>query len=207
MGFGSVSEMIIMPANNTGKVVMELYHKHPGKLAFLQTPQVVKPKVLDLTYAIDNGAFSRFREKDFFALLELTKQHNDPMFVVCPDVVGCHDRTLALWHHYLPMLRGYQYPLAFVAQDGCTPDAVPDEADWIFVGGNDPWKMMNVHHFIGDRSVHVGRVNSLKRLKICEELGVASVDGTGWMRARDQKYYDFLGWFEESKQLEMFSKG
>ncbi len=185
---------------------MELMRKFPDRLAFLQTPQSVKPSVFKYRYAIDNGAFSRFQEKEFFMLLDKTTDYAPPMFVAVPDVVGCHDRTVALWRYYEPIIRRYNYLLAFVAQDGCTPETIPDNADWIFVGGKDPWKDENIHKFVGlGRPVHVGRVNTKRRLMYCEHLGVDSVDGTGWVRQRGKQFVDFVEWVTgESEQLKLF---
>jgi hypothetical protein len=198
--------MIIMPSNNKGSVVMDLMERFPDKLAFLQTPQSVKPSVFNYKYAIDNGAFSQFHEKDFFNLLDKTLDYDPPMFVAVPDVLGCHSRTVALWCHYTPVLREYGYPLAFVAQDGCTPEGIPVDADWIFVGGKDPWKDENIHRFVGlGRPVHVGRVNTRRRLIYCDHLGVASVDGTGWIRQRGKQFVDFMEYVTGvSEQLKLF---
>jgi hypothetical protein len=188
-------------------VVKELFGKYPDKIALLLNPQCIRPHQFQYKYAIDNNAFKKFDEKQFFKILNESRKYNPPIFIVCPDVVGCHDRTLALWRYYYPMLKKYNYPIAFVAQDGCEPEFIPHEVDWIFVGGKDPWKVQNIHRFIGlGKPVHVGRVNSLSRLRYCEGLGVDSVDGTGWMRARGKKFYDLLEWFAgEYSQIEMFN--
>jgi hypothetical protein len=188
-----------MPSNNTGYIVKDLLKRHPQKIAFMFNPtRWWNPRH---QYALDNGAFKKFDEKLYFKILKRTKEIHPPMFIVAPDVVGCHDRTLALWHYYYAKLKEYGYPIAFVAQDGCNPEDVPKEANWIFVGGFDPWKMENIHRFIGKRPVHVGRVNSLGRLKHCESLGVSSIDGTGWLRARDKKFYDLIKYFEGDDQI------
>lgn len=196
---------MVMPSNNTGKVVKELFKNYPGKVALLLNPHCIRPQQFQFRYAIDNAAFSKFREDLYFKILNRSKEYQKPIFIVAPDVVGCHDRTLALWHYYFPKLKPYKYPVAFVAQDGCELQDVPDEADWIFIGGNDPWKMDSIHKFIGSRPVHVGRVNGIGRLKYCESLGVASIDGTGWMRARDKKFYDLLDYFKGERQLKLFN--
>lgn len=192
-----------MPSNNTGAVVKALFNDHPNRLALMMNPNCIRPCQFRFPYAVDNAAFIRFESEKFFKLLDFSMAYHPPMFVVCPDVVGCHDRTLALWHYYHPLLRVYGYKVAFVAQNGCCPESVPKDADVVFVGGLDPWKMDNVHKFLSlGKPVHVGRVNSLSRLKYCEEIGVTSVDGTGWLRDRDKKYYDLLEWFAgETKQL------
>jgi len=198
-----------MPSNNTGPVVRDLFEKYPDKIALLQNPTRLGAPAFSYRYAMDNGAFKQFNETQYFKMIDFSKNFEIPMFLVVPDVVSCHIRTSILWSYYYPKLREVcpDYPLAFVAQDGCEPHFIPDEADWIFIGGNDPWKMDNIHKFIGinNKPVHVGRVNSLGRLKYCERLGVKSVDGTGWMRARDKKFYDLLEWFSgEEKQLCLF---
>ena len=191
-----------MPSNNIGSTIKGLIKKYPDKLAHLFSPDGWKTPIHK--YAIDNGCYKQFNESKFLFTLVKSKKFHPPMFVTVPDVVGCHDRTLALWKHYYAILKPYNYPLAFVAQDGCEPRLVPDIADWIFVGGLDPWKKDNIHKFIGDRPVHVGRVNSLWMLEYCESLGVTSIDGTGWMRAKDKKHYDFIQWFEGNMQMKLF---
>ena len=191
-----------MPSNNYSHIIKDLIKKYPDLVAHLMSPDGWRNPIHK--YALDNGAFKQFNEEKYFAMLNMARKCERPMFVVVPDVVGCHDRTLALWNYYYERIDRYGYPMAFVAQDGCTPKTVPVEADWIFVGGLDPWKKDNIYKFIGDRPVHVGRVNSLWFLEYCESLGVASVDGTGWMRARDKKYYDFINWFEGNPQRKLF---
>ena len=196
--------MILMPSNNVGPKPREFFEKYPDRIAQLFSPDGwSKPRH---QYALDNGCFKRFDKQRYFRMLDSALKYEKPMFCTIPDVVGCHERTLALWNYYHKVISQYGYPLAFVAQDGCYLDSVPEEADWIFVGGLDPWKKDNIHNFIGDRPVHVGRVNSLWMLEYCESLGVASVDGTGWMRARDKKYYDFIRWFEGDEQMKLFNK-
>jgi hypothetical protein len=191
--------MILMPSNNTGKVVRDLFKKYHDKIALLMSPDGFrKPPGM---YALDNGAFKRFNEQSFFKMLDSVPKLNPPIFVVCPDVVGCHDRTIALWHYYYPKLKPYGFQLAFTAQDGCTPEAIPDECDWIFIGGTNGWKSKNIEQYIGMRPVHVGRVNSIGFVKYCESIGVASIDGTGWMRAKGKQYYDFINYFNGEVQL------
>ena len=197
--------MIIMPSNNTGRVVKDLYAKYPDKMALLLNPHCIRPHQFKYRYAIDNAAFNRFDEKQYFKMLDASTKYQKPMFIVCPDVVGQSDLTMALWNYYYPKLKKYNYPIAFVAQDGCEPKDIPNEASWVFIGGCDPWKLDNFARFVGNgKPVHVGRVNSISRLLRCEREGVDSVDGTGWMRARDKKFYDFLEHFEGEKQCSLF---
>ena len=201
--------MIVMPANNTGRVVKNLFDLYPDRIALLLNPHEPSPHQFKFRFAVDNAAYSNFDEPKFFKLLDKIKAEsptNSPMFVVVPDVVGCHYRTLALWKYYYPILKSYDFKLAFVAQDGCILSTVPPEADWIFIGGTDLWKVDHIKEFITpDRPVHVGRVNSLWLLEYCESVGVASVDGSGWMRARHRKFNDLMEWFKgERSQKELW---
>ena len=189
-----------MPSNNTGRVVKQLFQDHPGKIALLLNPHRIYKTLFDGKYAVDNAAFNRFDESAFFKLLDACPKENPPMFIVCPDVVGCHCRTLALWHYYYPKIKPYGFPIAFVAQDGCTPETVPSECDWIFIGGTNGWKSKNIKPYIGMRPVHVGRVNSIGFAAFCEKLGATSADGTGWMRSCGGKktgQKNLLKWFNE----------
>ena len=197
--------MIIMPSNNTGKIIMELSKKYPDRIAFLFNPTRKSSTGFNFRYAVDNGCFQKFDEKLYFDYLGHIRDYPKPMFIVAPDVVGCHDRTMALWSYYYPKLMPYGYPVAFVCQDGCEPELIPIEADWLFIGGLDPWKMSNIHRYTNlGKPVHVGRVNGIGRLKYCESLGVTSIDGTGWMRARDKQFYDLMEYFGGEIQCSLF---
>jgi len=201
--------MIVMPGNDTGPISRKYFKEYPDKIGILNTPFSWKNPREGVAWALDNGCFVRFDEKMFYDAiwkgLTMFEKH-PPLFIACPDVVGCHTRTLALWKHYYRKINHFSkgMNIAFVAQDGCRLEDVPVSADWIFIGGLDPWKKNNIHKFIGDRPVHVGRVNSLWMLEYCESIGVASVDGTGWMRARGKQYYDFINWFEGDPQRKLF---
>jgi len=193
--------MIIMPSNDTGHIVKDLFAKYPDKIGMMNNPFSFKnPYGI---HALDNGCFVRFDEKRYF---ELLNRVNDALFVTVPDVVGCHDRTVALWKHYHNRIKHRcKAPLAFVAQDGCEPELVPKDADWVFVGGLDPWKQNNIHKYAAmDIPCHVGRVNGKGRLDYCKDLGVVSVDGTGWLRQRGKQFYDFIEYFEGEKQCLLF---
>ena len=192
--------VIMLP--NSGYIVKGLHKTNNKKIGLMMNPRRWwKPFC---KYALDNDCFNRFDEVQYLKVLDKTKEIHPPIFITVPDVVGCHDRTLALWRWYYPILKEYGYQLAFVAQDGCKPELVPKEADWIFIGGKDPWKFDNAHKFIGEKPVHVGRVNGIKRLEYCEKIGVASIDGTGWMRGRDKKFYDLIEYIKGVKQCSMF---
>lgn len=125
-------------------------------------------------------------------------QIEKPLWIAVPDVVTDKKATIAKWIEWEPRLRQYRCPLAFVAQDGMQPKDVPDDADVVFIGGSTDWKLANIKRFSDYFTrVHVGRVNTLKRLWLCYEAEVESVDGTGWFRE---------GWKNDPKYLEFFLK-
>lgn len=114
------------------------------------------------------------------------------VFVSCPDKVGDHLATLELWHHWRPLLADLlgpdRPPIAWVAQNGATPDTIPTDAEAVFIGGNDQgqgdWKdSATARDIILEAKAlglhaHVGRVNSLKRIAAAASAGADTVDGT-----------------------------
>lgn len=152
-------------------------------------------------WALDNGAFNnRFNPEKFGAALERLKQYRDIcLFVVVPDVLADADKTLELWEEWAPRLR--EWPLAFVAQDGQTPETLPN-ADWLFIGGSTEFKLgpeakdlIKYARFRGMR-IHVGRVNTWRRMRYFKMLGVETMDGTLLCYGIDthkQKVCDWVG--------------
>jgi hypothetical protein len=82
----------------------------------------------------------------------------------------------------------------------------------IFIGGSSAWKWRTVNTWADnfDR-VHVGRVNSIDRVWLCHDLGVESVDGTGWFRDGDDhprlmRIESYLKGERPDQSLELFPK-
>ena len=185
---------MVMPANNTSALVKQLGRFFPGRLGLLIGPGGWREPCPYLPYALDNGAFGAWRagsEWDaaaFVALLEKAKAADEagrgaPIWVAVPDVVADAPGTRAKWTEWEPVVRAYGFRCAFVVQDGMERQDVPASADLVFVGGSTAWKWSTLPAWTSwFRRVHVGRVNTLKRLVDCHELGVESVDGTGWFR-------------------------
>lgn len=134
------------------------------------------------------------------------------VFAVAPDVVADAAATLTRSAPWLPVIRGLGYPVAFVAQDGQESLPVPwDEFDVLFIGGSTAWKLSEHAHQLATEAkahgkhVHMGRVNSLRRLRFAQWIGADSCDGTliahgpdvrlpqmlGFLRNLDQRILDF----------------
>jgi hypothetical protein len=188
-----------------GAIVHYWSGKYPNLVGQCFSPPQFKPRAW-IPYFLDNGAYKYwannqpFNEQLFWEHLTNAKWSRiKPDFVVMPDCVGDHDRTLELWHNFAPRVRYlFDFKLAFVAQDGCTPDLVPD-CDFVFMGGTDDFKKPLLKDF-ADRfqNLHVGRVNNLDFVYRCFELGITSVDGTGWFRSNHGKpiYPELESYFE-----------
>lgn len=132
-------------------------------------------------------------------------------FAVCPDVadpVGgteTHEETLELWREWSPRIRRIGHAPAFVCQPGCGVDDVPEDAAALFIGGDDTYKLGPVaasicHHYgARGRWVHMGRVNSRKRLLTARAFRCNSADGTYLTFGPDKNLPRLLAWLEESE--------
>ncbi len=145
-------------------------------------------------YAIDNGAWTAFQKGEPFdrhAFLGVVSSlGKDADFIVIPDVVAGGRESLAFSRQWIPRLSRERRPLYLAVQDGMTPDDVADvlkawpEVSGLFVGGSSEWKDQTLPawaQFAIERGVkiHVGRVNTKRRLDHCQRCGVDSIDGSG----------------------------
>lgn len=142
-------------------------------------------------WAADNEAYVGFDRARFTAMVERIRQYPDCLFVAAPDVVGDHQATRRRWDRWAGAIWNVGLPAAFVAQDGCQPDDVPPEAAAVFIGGTTEWKLgparAVVEAHAGRRWVHVGRVNTRRRLRLVKAWGADSADGTSMARFPDSR--------------------
>ena len=203
-------DMMTMLGNHASPWIHYLAGRHPGQVGWLVGPTTAGVKTFRdwLPYALDNDAWRSFTKGTpwdavpFWDMLERIKgEILRPLWVAVPDVVGDRVTTLANWKRYAPRCREFGHPLAFVAQDGMTPGDVPADADVVFLGGSFGWKWKNAETFCkAFPRVHIGRVNTLGKIRRSEEMGAESVDGTGWMRRPEDHSH---GW----KKLDDFLDG
>lgn len=122
-----------------------------------------------------------------------------------PDVVGNAEETINLFPKYSQRIRNVGYKVAFVAQDGQENLPFPDEIDALFIGGSTKWKLgIGAEKCIKRAKekglwVHVGRVNTKKRMKHFSLLNVNSVDGTHITYGPDKKRKELIRWMEETR--------
>jgi hypothetical protein len=158
-------------------------------------------------WAADNGAFKAFDADRFLAMIERVSRSPRCLFVTVPDVVSDAPATCEQWREWRPRLSAYRLPLAFVLQDGIEPRAVPwDEAAAIFVGGSTGFKLgRDVRALVAEarnrgKWVHMGRVNTRRRLRYAAHVGCHSVDGTGFSRWGDARLPLLSKWMNELTQ-------
>jgi len=139
-------------------------------------------------WAADTGLFGsygkHYTDAAYLAWLA-DKPRESCLFATAPDVVGDAAATLALSAPMFARIRAAGYPVALVAQDGLESLPIPwADFDALFIGGTTAWKLGDAARTIAaearDRGmwVHMGRVNSLRRMKYAESIGCDSADGT-----------------------------
>lgn len=151
-----------------------------------------------IPWALDNDAFGSFNANQFTKACEAIKNLPGCKFVTAPDAfdadagIGLHDQTLELWNDWHPYMQTLNQPVAFVAQNGATPHNMPwHQLDAVFIGGCTTYKLGETAQAITAEArrqgkwVHMGRVNSAKRIAYAKSIGVQSVDGSGWARFRN----------------------
>jgi hypothetical protein len=196
--------MMLMPSNNQSGVVHYFAGKYPGKIGLLMSPDGYRKPAYYMPYAFDNGCFTKWESDRFFNMLGMVKLYHKPLWVCVPDAIADAETTFRRWAKYRKKIADMGFRLAFVAQDGMEKTDVPRNAECVFVGGSTEWKLENAHKFKGAaKLLHIGRVNTLSRLRWAEQIGADSVDGTGWFRGPEKKA-KFIEWFEGSGQLQFW---
>lgn len=166
--------------------IYRLAQKYP--IGYLHTPKHFKRNVKGIPEAADNGCFVEWNEKRFVRYLHQLESKS-VIFVTAPDVVADHDATINLWKIWSKVIRQHNLPVAFVLQDGVQIETVPwNELDAIFIGGSTEFKLSELVKSIvaeakkQNKWVHMGRVNSKRRMQYASDIGCDSVDGSGFVR-------------------------
>lgn len=162
----------------------------------------------------DNGCFSDKWDADVWWSW-LKGRPTSCRFAVCPDVadpVGgsdTHAETLERWRYWSPRIRRLGHVPAFVCQPGCGVDDVPEDAAVLFLGGDNAYKLgptaasICAHYGQRGRWLHMGRVNSQRRLDIARSFGCDSVDGTYLTFGPDKNLPRLLSWLDNADTTPM----
>lgn len=150
--------------------------------------QITSPKSGDkiiegAQWALDNGCFANtWTESRWTKNIVRYRGIPNCLFAVVPDIVADANGTDRLWYEWADFVKECGYKAAYVLQNGCTH--IPENADAVFTGGDTDWKLgPEASNWIKQAKkrglwTHMGRVNSLKRLKYAKEQGYDSCDGT-----------------------------
>jgi hypothetical protein len=144
-------------------------------------------------YALDNGAWWAYCNKQPFDTTAFLRAYErlagNADFVVLPDIVAGGNASLAFsmaWRDRLP----YRCPQLLAVQNGMTANQIGPLVGpnlGIFLGGTTDWKMKTMKQW-GEvaRSqsayLHIGRVNSARRIALCAAYGAQSFDGSSASR-------------------------
>jgi hypothetical protein len=181
-------------------------------------------------FAVDNGMYGlakrhmedKFDAEAFFAWVD--RLPRPALFVAAPDVlhfvsfdggatevpVGDAPATLAQFPVYARRLRALGFRVALVGQDGM--ETMLEQIDWslvdaVFLGGSTEWKLgagaakLAAAAKARGLHVHMGRVNSGKRLAYAQAIGCDTADGTflafAGRAGADIAVRRLIGWFQQ----------
>ena len=183
-------EIGVMLSFNAGKIIK---HGHP-------------------MFAVDNGCFAqagKYSDDGFLKWLD-TLDRKNCLFASAPDVVGDAIATRKISYPMLSKIRELGFKAAYIVQDGETKDTIQwGEIDAIFVGGSTKWKLSQSASDIVKSAkskgkwVHMGRVNSFKRIQYAKAIGCDSVDGTFLVFGPDKNERKLRSWLNRLKTQPM----
>jgi hypothetical protein len=187
-----------------------------GLLGQIITPASGNALLSDVDWCADNAVYAnRYPgdEKYLAWLAERTWAAARCSFAVAPDVVGDADATLERSAPMLARIRAHGLPVALAAQNGLERLTVPwDGFDVLFIGGDTAWKLGPDARRLAasarrrGKAVHMGRVNSHRRLQYAATIGCDSADGTYLAFAPGHNLRRLLWWlrptlFDTDSQL------
>lgn len=176
-------------------------------LGFILTPNMGNaPDLSAQVWGADNGCFSKpetFSLDRYLGWLA-ARPAGTCLFATAPDVVGDAIATLNRSLPVFPKIRALGYQAALVAQDGLeNVRIIPWHAfDVLFIGGSTEWKLGAACAAIVREAkargkwVHMGRVNSFKRLAYAQAIGCDSADGTFVAFGPDRNVPQLVSWLD-----------
>jgi hypothetical protein len=170
------------------------------------------------SWAADNGCFSQGHAFSLSAYLQwlgiMAPIAARCLFATAPDVVSDAAATWARSEPAFDKIRAAGFKVALVAQNGI--EDLPIEwgrFDAIFIGGDTEWKLSGDAADVcreakrRGKFVHMGRVNSMRRLEIAAQFGCDSVDGNFLGFGPDANMPKLLRWLETLSIQPVFNFG
>lgn len=178
-----------------------------GRLGWMNAPRNGHRMPYGVTWAADNGRFGKGwpgADAWFAWLIRHADRADTCRFAVAPDVPCDAAATLEESLPWLGHIRHLGYPAAFAAQDGSEDGLIPwDEFDVLFLAGSTEWKLGEAARRLAADArrrgldVHMGRVNSARRLRYADAIGCTSADGTYVAFAPDKNLPTALRWVRD----------
>lgn len=176
--------------------MMLLVHKAHKTLTGWEHPnlgRLVSPRGFDrivdtdreMLWAADNDAYAAWDEMRYRRMLAAIRAtaRQRLIFVTIPDVVADWHSTRDWWDYWLHETD--YLPRAYVIQDGQRSDMMPwHEMTALFVGGTTTYKLsVEAAELVREAKrrglwVHMGRVNTRRRIRYAKAIGCDSIDGT-----------------------------
>lgn len=194
-----------------------------GMLGMIATPAQGNLLPDGTCWLADNGCFGNGYPGDdgYLEWLAGGRKFADRcVFATAPDVItrdeggSLHPDAAATLERSAPMLpriRAFGFKAALVAQNGLEDLPVPwDTFDALFVGGDTAWKLGPAARALVAEAnargkwTHLGRVNSLRRLRYAAAIGCDSADGTYLAFGPDTNLPKLLGWLRDVHQPALF---
>lgn len=185
--------------------------RHP-RFGFMLTPDMGNKIPEQAMIAGDNACFnnpSNYSDTRYEKFLKKLPQERT-LFATAPDVLGNHMATVARAIPILRLIRSIGLKAAFVAQDGWNEETTPwDEIDALFIGGSTEFKFRGGRDAVitakqRGKWTHMGRTNSLDRLRAAISIGCDSADGTFLRFGPDKNWPRLVRWLEHiTEQPEM----
>lgn len=161
----------------------------PNSVGVILTPMGGHKLPENRIWASDTGCFAKPNNHSDTKYLAWLAKHRENahrcLFATAPDVWGNAEATFSRAIPMLEPIRQLGYKAALVVQDGMTVETIPwEKIDAVFIGGTNPWRASNEVIAICKQAkslglwLHMGRVNSLRRMRTAVALGCDSTDGT-----------------------------
>ena len=185
------------------------------RFGFLLTPNMHN-RAPESTWGADTGCFTKagvatFSVEKYLDWLK-TRPSSSCLFATAPDVLCDAAATITRSLPVLPAIRELGYKAAFVGQDGLENLEVPwSDFDCLFLGGSTEWKLSLAAAELTAQAkarglwVHMGRVNSYRRLAYAAAIGCDSADGTFLKFAPRENYGRLIGWFDKLERAAVLS--
>lgn len=196
--------MLLVSGSTASVARVTSYREHLGILLTPKCGNSVESIVATgLPWACDNSAFVRFNATAFTRMCLRAEGQPRLLWVACPDVVADSEATMVQFERWAPSLHRLKLPVAFVGQDGCEDQDLPwDQFACLFLGGSTEWKLSHAAWDVcreakrRGKLIHMGRCNSLRRMRIAQVFGCDSFDGTSASMFGDAKIPKYLRWIK-----------